>query len=153
MKKSRTDERVSRDVAQSGWHVIGVIGDEKSPPFGYSVGLFETFKHPEILILGVEPKTAMGLVNDLGRAIECGSVFAHGAKTTDLIEGYACVFVKVPAKKYPAYVARATAFYGDAAFPLLQCVWPDRDGHLPWDSGYEKALASEQPVLGRVPKK
>jgi hypothetical protein len=95
MTKADVDARVSSDIASLGWHVIGVLGDEQGPPFAYSIGLFKTFSHPEVIILGLQPKVAMPLVNDLGRAVRGGAIFRHGSVTDELLKGYSCVLVDV----------------------------------------------------------
>ena len=35
----------------------------------------------------------------------------------------------------------AAAWYGDEPFRVVQLVWPDRSGWLPWESGFDPALA------------
>ena len=33
----------------------------------------------------------------------------------------------------------------------MQLAWPDRNGWLPWESGFEHRLLFAQPVVGAVP--
>lgn len=51
---SSSDRKVLDDVETHGWHVVKVMGDETGPGFGYSVGLWKTFRHPEIIIIGLK---------------------------------------------------------------------------------------------------
>src|SRR5689334_13370265 len=54
------DDEIDRSVVQHGWHAIGV--DDHEPPFLYTIGLISQFQHPELVILGLEGKTAHPLV-------------------------------------------------------------------------------------------
>src|SRR3954451_20971966 len=42
------------DVEEFGWHVVLIPEDDEGPAFAYNVGLFGTFEHPEIVVLGLD---------------------------------------------------------------------------------------------------
>ena len=47
----------------------------------------------------------------------------------------------------------ASAFHsnrgvGAGSWRMLQFLWPDRNGRLPWDEGYDPRLRVAQPVIG-----
>ena len=67
--------------------------------------------------------------------------------THELINGYPCVFVRVPRDRYNDYVYSALWFYAEVPFPLHQVVWPDRKGQFPWHPEADLTFKSEQPVL------
>ena len=52
-EQSNLDKKLLDDVETYGWHVIKVMADETGPGFGYSVGFFRTFGHPEAIIIGL----------------------------------------------------------------------------------------------------
>ena len=43
------------------------------------------------------------------------------------------------------------AWYGDEPYRMVQLVWPDRTGWLPWEPGFDPALSGVQLLLGDVP--
>ena len=45
---------------------------------------------------------------------------------------------------------RAKADHGGDDFPVLQLLWPDRDGRYPWDPGYPPDMFPLQPLLYEV---
>ena len=45
------DDKVLSDIEEYGWHVVKVMEDNSGPGFCYSIGLFKTFGHPEIMIV------------------------------------------------------------------------------------------------------
>ena len=59
---------------------------------------------------------------------------------------------RVAADDYAAYVQQAINHYGGRSdFPLLQVVWPDKQGRFPWDTEAEHGLAVAQPALCEPP--
>jgi hypothetical protein len=51
-----------------------------------------------------------------------------------VIAGASCHFIEVADRYYPDYVGFARWHYRKRHFPLYQIVWPNDDGHYPWDS-------------------
>ena len=76
--------RVAADIQKHGWHVIKVLGDEKSPAFAYSIGLFETFGHSEILMFGFEPGLMHEIINNVGHDIRSGKRFVPNQQDNDI---------------------------------------------------------------------
>jgi hypothetical protein len=50
---SAPDAKVLGDIQRVGWHVTGVFAqkDEKGPEWAFSIGLFHSFQHPEVVVL------------------------------------------------------------------------------------------------------
>ena len=71
-------ERIRSDIEIFGWHVVKVLEDENGPGFGYSIGLFQTFSHPEILIVGLRLDLIHLLINNIGADIKKGKIFIEG---------------------------------------------------------------------------
>jgi hypothetical protein len=76
------DARIAATIRASGWAVTYVGGESCSrpgcvcppgdgPPFAYTVGLFG-LGNPELLVFGVDPGTASGLLNNLGARVKSG---------------------------------------------------------------------------------
>lgn len=135
--KNTTRAELAANIEQHRWLVFLITeGNETEPAFTYTVGLFETFGHPEVVISGVKQEAAMGILNEIGQSVSHGLEREAGMLYDDILEGYSCVFKPVSSQKYGAYFGRASVFYGDIAFPMLQCVWPDALKRFPGDTGY-----------------
>jgi hypothetical protein len=145
------DRKVRREVEQYGWHVLNVIPEGEHAPHSYSIGLFATFKHPEIVIIGLPADTAHRFINNIAEEIKDGGTFAADSRHDHLMEGYDVAFVRVEDAAYPEYFGRAIEYYGGVAFPVLQMVWPDRNGQFPWQPKCEPAIRNLQPVIGKKP--
>lgn len=66
------DKKLLDDIDEFGWHVLKVLEDDNGPGFCYSVGLFKTFGHPEIIIVGLKLDLAHTLINNIGHDIKNG---------------------------------------------------------------------------------
>ena len=134
------ERKLLSDVETYGWHVIQVAEDDVGPGFSYSIGLYHTLRHPEMIVVGLSPESSHELINLVGEEIRGGRVFAAGGVYKGLLEAYAATFRAVPARQYASYLGFANRFYADRSFPVLQLVYPDREGRWPWSSDVSDAF-------------
>jgi hypothetical protein len=137
------------------WHVMSVAPriDEEGESFSYSTGLFMRFKRPEVILFGLDPDTSQHIINDVGKLVEAGNsyeldrdyagIFAHEVK---------CRFRPVLPAHYKEYVNWSLWFYEQEQFPLVQCFWPDKNGHYPWEKECHPEVATCQPLLYLQPR-
>ena len=128
-----------------------IAEDSEGPGFAYSFGLFEEFKHSEIIIFGLDSAIMHGVINDAGDQVRKGARFFDGDMSGELLEGYNCAFREVNPLQYRETCSWAVWFYGNSEFPVLQLFWPDRSGRFPWDEGFTESLRSFQPDLSKPP--
>ncbi len=143
-----SEQRVIDDVQRHGWHIVCVDEDEDGPAFAYSIGLFHTLKHPEIILFGLPIETMGSSINALGQAISSGAKFADGHESDQVLEDYLCIFRTVPFEAYPEYLGFAKWFYQSETFPVLQCIWPDTEHRYPWHPDCPVEVQRRQPMLG-----
>jgi len=141
------DQRIIDDVAKFGWHVVQVMEDNEGPGFAFSVGLYQTFKHPEIIVVGLPLDRMHGIINNVGFAIRGGARFEDGVRSGEILEKHDVIFRQVPRERYQEYLGTALWFYKNQHFPTLQCVWPDREGRFPWEEEYTDSLKALQTLL------
>jgi hypothetical protein len=140
---------VLRKLETSGWLVNKIAEDEEGPGFAYSFGLYERYRHPEIIIFGLPPDIMHRLINDIGKQVASGKGYSDGDETRDLLEDYACVFRRVNPLRYKETLTWATWFYESSYFPALQLFWPDKAGQFPWDPGCSESCRRRQPDMCR----
>jgi hypothetical protein len=144
------ERRVIEDVHQYGWHIVGVEDDAEGSGFAYSIGLFHTLKQPEIIIFGLSSfKTMAQIINAIGDEMRKGMKCEDWMESDKILEGYSCMFRQVDQGFYRDYLGYAMWFYRPDDFPVLQCVWPDRQGRYPWHPQSPAELHTRQPVLAR----
>lgn len=135
------------DVADRGWHTEAIEGEEGGPAHAFSVGLFRSFDHPEVVLFGQPTPVLAELVDTLGARVREGQRFEEGEVATGILPGRPIVFRRVATRHYPAWLSRAAWYHGGLRFPAVQGVWPDPSGNYPWDRWYPRALRAQQPVL------
>src|SRR5262249_12605397 len=88
------------DGKEDGWHVMGVMEGKEGPAFAYTIGLYYTFEHPEIVIFGLDIRLMHGIVNGFGERLKKGEAFEHLDEAGDVLEGYNVIFQKVEREQY-----------------------------------------------------
>src|SRR6266571_6248544 len=133
---SAGSRKVIHDVNTYGWHVVKVSSSGDNPDWAFSIGLFHTFHHPEVLMFGLRLDLMHHLINTLAAEIRGGCIIAADGEHGDLLKGYRCAFKVVEKMWYGHVLGYATWFYNGYGFPTLQCFWPDKDRRYPWDQGF-----------------
>jgi hypothetical protein len=146
------ERKVIDDIAEYGWHCVGIHAEGDDGPYAFTVGLFQTLGHPELLIYGLSQKTAHQILTIAANAAKAGRPLDMSASTDELLDGSECCFVEVPKSAYYEHVGYARWYYQGNDFPLYQIVWPSRDGHFPWHPDATPEFRTTQPVLAHAPK-
>lgn len=141
------DEKVLRDVAQFGCHIVGVLEDEQGPAFSYSIGFWHHFGHPEVLMVGLAHELMQAVINDLGREMRQGVRYAPRTRYPGLLADFDCEFRPVDPSHHRELFGYARWFYHGEEFPALQCVWPDMRGRFPGEAGFPTSLLERQPTF------
>ena len=141
------ERKAIADVEEHGWHVLKVLADSEGPGFAYTVGLYHSFRHPELIVVGLPPEVAHNVLNIAGEAIRRGMRYSEAVQTSDLFEDRACRFRRMPEGQYPNYLGWDLWFYDGPAFPALQLIWPDQEGRWPWEPTVDPGVREIQPVI------
>ncbi len=138
---------VIRDVNTIGWHAAIVEPANAHYGWAFSVGFAQTFHHPEIAVFGLPNDVLRALLDTIGRTLRAGRSYAEGQEDDLLVLPYRCVFRGIDDSWRDRMLPDAAWFYGARPFSALQLVWPDRAHRFPWDDGFDRELASFQPLL------
>jgi hypothetical protein len=145
------EKKVLADINEYGWHVTNVVEDDGHPPWSFTIGLFETWAHPEFIVIGRSRATSHEMLKTLADDIELNDPPNLTDPDGHLLLGMKCHFLKVNTRYYSDYVGFALWFYRKRHFPLYQVIWPDRDGSYPWHPHGPRFFKEWQPVLGIAP--
>lgn len=142
-----SNEDIQAIVDEHGWWVGLIPSENDLPGFAYTIGLYERFEHPELIVIGLAKDTMHHILNDCGARIRDGERFDAGASASGLIEGYDVRFRSVnDASSYLEYLGFGLRYY-DRKFPVLQCIWPDKSGRFPGEFAAAPILKKLQPLL------
>ena len=131
------DRMTTETVRRHGWIMQYVLGEEQSPSFAYTVGLFG-LGHPELVVFGLDYESAMGLLNLLGAKVREN----HDIRAGEILS-FDGTDTRVRADVLPNpgdVVFAANRFYqrpDEASVPALQLTW-DIGGAFPGEPGYSK---------------
>jgi hypothetical protein len=132
-----------RRIAREGWAMAGVGTGHAAVTFVYTVGLQKSFAHPDLIMFGIAPTEAEGVIDVIAQRVKAGEpahegVMILGAAEVPLMPRWA------DAERIrllvPAQLARGRYSY-------LQIVWPDPKGRFPWEARFDKRRLRSQSYL------
>jgi Domain of unknown function (DUF4262) len=148
------DEKIEWMVESNGWAIEPVAARPDSDPpvagYVYTIGFPEAFGFPEVVVFGLQPVAARGLFDLLADLLRGSTEIPLGVELTGLFDNdLRCLFAPVDLDEAGDLFATATAWRRGASFDVVQLLWPDRNGFLPTEAGFERRLVFAQPVIGR----
>ncbi len=150
--KDKSEDKTISDVKKYGLHIVQVFESEENPEFSYTVGLFESYLHPEIIVIGLKRELAHVLLNNMAYDIKNGKNYTVGEFHEGVLDDFLCYFGEVPKSKYKESVGWAIWFYEGYDFPLIQCVYPTVDGKLAWEKDFPEDARFFCEILVEPPK-
>ena len=148
-------EKIEWMVETNGWALEPVAArtdtEPPAPGYAYSIGFPEAFGFPEVVVVGLTPSAANGLVELVADVLRSGTEIPLGVELVGLLDGeLRCVFAPIDADVTALMLPTARAWRKGAPFTAVQLLWPDRNGFLPTEVGFDRRVASAQPVIGTL---
>jgi hypothetical protein len=137
------------NIDKFGLQVILVSSTSYCPSFAYSIGLTQTYNHPEIICFGLPNDLGHAIINDIAELIQKGEPIDTRKIYTEIFKNSRAAFLKVDKRNMVDYFGAALNYYGDKSFEALQVVWTDRNNKLPWENNFEEAFLYKQPLIDR----
>lgn len=137
------------NIEKFGHQVTLVYGTDYSPTFAYSIGLYHTYKHPEVICFGLPGDLAHAIINDIAILIKDGEKIEASKNYTNIFKSARAEFLEVDERNIPDYFGTALNFYQSERFPALQLIWTDRNDRFPWEADFETVFIYKQPLLDR----
>ena len=141
-------ERAKKDIERFGWHWVAVPGERGSPGFLFTIGLWKTYHHPELLLFAPgDPQELSGGLTAMAKRIAAGETFSDKKTFEGLFGNFPGSLRRVDKSWYAEFVGTAMGVYESDDFPVLQVVWPDKNSLFPWQPGFDGDLFRAQPLL------
>jgi hypothetical protein len=141
--------QTKNNIIKYGLQVISVSGSEYLPSFSYSIGLFETYKQPEIICFGLPQNLGHEIINDVADLIQSGEQIKCNTNYANIFRNSRAEFLKIDDRNIIDYFGAALNYYGDIKFPALQLIWTDTNDKFPWEEDFEENFLHDQPLLDR----
>jgi len=136
------------DIQEFGCHILNITEDAITPGWSYSVGFYDLFHQPEIIVVGLKHQLAQSLLNSMRRRIADGLVISEGLRQSELLGGVECEFREVERRpELQRVVGYASWFYRQDRFPVFQCVYPDLENNFPWEKNFDVSWRERQVQL------
>jgi hypothetical protein len=142
-------EKTKHNIEKYGLQVMSIRASDYLPSFSYSIGLLESYRHPELICFGLSINLMHTLINDVAALIKQGEKIEPGRNYDNIFANSVAQFVQVDAGNVPDYFKLALNYYQLDQIPAMQLVWTDRENRFPWDVGFEEEFVYKQPLLDR----
>jgi Domain of unknown function (DUF4262) len=143
------DDEIAASVSKHGWHAISVT--DHSPEFIYTCGLLTTFRHPELIVFGLETREAYSIVAVMVQELRSGRSFTEPGTFDNVLEGWPVAVRKVHPTQHELYLGYAMGHCRHTGNPgglvATQVFWPDKQGRFPFDVGCNLDVYRLQPRL------
>jgi hypothetical protein len=148
-------EKIEWMIETAGWALEPVAArldvDPPIPPYAYTIGFPAAFGFPDIIVFGLTPVAIRGLIDMVADLLRNGTEIPLGVELVGLFDNdLRCIFAPVDLDDWGWMVEVATAWYRGARPGMVQLLWPDRNGFLPTEPGFDRRVVAAQPVVGSV---
>ncbi len=148
-------EKIEWMIETKGWAIEPVAArtdlEPPRPGYAYTIGFPERFGFPEVVVFGLTPVAANGLVDLVAQQLEGGVEIPCDVPLQGLLDNeLRCVFSTVEVDRAVDLFTTGFAWHR-GSFPAVQLLWPDRMGWLPHEDGFDHRLRMAQPVIGQDP--
>jgi hypothetical protein len=101
------ERMVITNVRDFGWHAVNVIEDDDHPPWSFNIGLYDTWSHPELILIGRSRATAHHILETIANDLDHDRRLDLTTTTDTLLPGIPCHFIEVAERYYSDYVGFA----------------------------------------------
>ena len=148
-------EKIEWMIETNGWALepVAPAADTvpPTPSYAYTIGVPDLTGFPEMAVFGLTPSAANGLIGLVVDALRGGTEIPLGVELVGLLDNdLRCMFAAIDLTEHGDAFATAAAWYRSAPFSMAQLLYPDRNGFMPYEAGFEQRLRLAQPVLGEV---
>jgi hypothetical protein len=138
------------NIENFGCHLVLIEADNYLPAFVYSIGLYERFKHPEIICFGLKTEVMANIINYACDLIKHNQTLTTNKDYSGFLQDFHVQFIEVDKDYYRDYLGYAGWFYNMTFdFSALQLVWTDKQNKFPWEKGFNPNWKFKQPLLDR----
>lgn len=141
------DKNIISNVQEHGFYVLHFYEEEDFPAYAHTIGLYENYNHPELVMFGLPEETMHILLSDASDRVKNGTQIEPEGLYDDFVKGYKVTFKHANLDEYKGFFGYGVDFYEGHEFPVLQLVWPDQEHRFPWDEKFDPKMKPMQPLL------
>jgi hypothetical protein len=148
-------EKIEWMIETHGWALEPVAADATAQPptpsYAYTIGVPAITGFAEIAVFGLTPSAASGLVGLVVDALRGGTEIPLDVELVGLLDNdLRCRFAPVDLAVHGHLFDTGRSWYAGQPYDLVQLLYPDRNGFMPYEPGFDLRLRYAQPVVGDV---
>lgn len=145
-------DKIEWMIEHDGFAVEPVPPDVQADPpragYTYTIGFPGNVEFPEVVVFGLRPVAAKGLLGLVADVRRGGVEIPLDVELVGLLDNdLRCRFASVDLDRWGSLFATAEVWYGGAEFEMVQLVYPDPNGFLPDEAGFDPRMRFAQPLL------
>jgi hypothetical protein len=148
-------EKIEWMIETNGWALEPVTPradtEPPTPAYAYTIGVPALVGFPEIAVFGLTPVASNGLITLVIDALRGGTEIPLTVELVGLLDNeLRCMFAAVDTDQAAGTFTTLDAWYRGQPYDVVQLLYPDRNGFMPYEIGYDQRLRYAQPVIGNV---
>ena len=148
-------EKIEWMIETNGWALEPVTPradtEPPTPAYAYTIGVPALVGFPEIAVFGLTPVASNGLITLVIDALRGGTEIPLAVELVGLLDNeLRCMFAAVDTDQAAGTFTTLDAWYRGQPYDVVQLLYPDRNGFMPYEIGYDQRLRYAQPVIGNV---
>lgn len=145
-------DKIDWMIETAGWAMEAVDADRSvnppRAPYTYSIGFETAYRFGDVVVFGMTPANARGLLGLVADLLASGVEPPIGPAFLGLLDNdMRCALLPVDLSENRSLFSTASQWYG-SDFRMAQLAWPDRNGFLPWEAGFDRRMVFAQPLIG-----
>jgi hypothetical protein len=146
-------DKIEWMIETFGWALepVPALPDADPPegPLAYTIGLPALLGFPEVAVWGLTPSASKGLIDLVVATCQAGTQIPLQTELLGLLDNeLRCYFAPIRPEVVAERCPSAVAWYRGAAVEMVQMIYPDRHGVMPYETGFDQRLRYAQPVIG-----
>lgn len=130
------------------WSIVYTQSENGGTSWSYTVGLWENFGHPEVMISGLGHSVSVSILNVVGNYVKNGRKFdASINKEVGVLKGLPVKFYPLEAHHMVSHLRMVSIFQPAWKTKGLELIWPDPKGCFFDEKNFNGKAASEQLFL------
>jgi len=142
-------QKTKLNIEKYGLQFISINATDYLPSFTYSIGLLQSYQHPEVICFGLKTDLMHALINDVAEMIKHSGKIEVGKLYSNIFSKVDAQFVSVDSRNTGDYFQFALKYYQRHQIPAMQLIWPDDANRFPLETNFQESLIYKQPLLDR----
>ena len=155
LSRAQIDEfyfNIQYNIDHYGFHLIGIMAGQHTPPFTYTIGVSETLGY-EVLMCGLRNDFAAHIIADYVKGAIKGKYAPDCIIPAETLTNHPLMVAKATKELewlYSEFTVQIERFYNERK-PVVQLIMADKQGRLPVDQEFDiEYMARFQPIFCEV---